>query len=52
LDRVAAYAWYDQASRGGYEEGNNGREKLVASLSADELAKAKNLSSLLNESYN
>jgi len=52
LDRVAAYAWYDQASRGGYEEGNNGREKLVASLSDDELAKAKNLSSLLNESYN
>lgn len=51
MDRVAAYAWYDQASRGGYEEGNDGREKIMASLSADELAKAKNLSSLLSESY-
>ena len=51
MDRVAAYAWYDQALRGGYEEGNNGRKKIMASLSAEELAKARKLSSLLSESY-
>ena len=51
LDRIAAYAWYDQASRGGYDEGNDGREKIMASLSAEELAKAKNLSLLLSETY-
>ena len=51
MDRVAAYAWFDQASRGGYEEGNNGREKIMTSLSAEELAKAKNLSLLLSKSY-
>jgi len=51
MDRVAAYAWYDQASRGGYEEGNNGREKIMASLSAEDLAKAEKLSSILSESY-
>jgi TPR repeat protein len=51
MDRVAAYAWYDQASRGGYEEGNIGREKIIASLSADEFANAKKLSLLLRESY-
>jgi TPR repeat protein len=51
MDRVAAYAWYDQAARGGYEEGNSGREQVLASLSTEELAKARKLSSLLSESY-
>lgn len=51
LDRVAAYAWYDQASRGGYEDGNKGREKIMAGLSTEELAKARKLSALLSESY-
>ena len=51
LDRVAAYAWYDLAASGNYEDGNSGRDKIAAALSAEELSKAAKLSAFLRESY-
>lgn len=51
VDRVAAFAWYDLAAAYGHEAGNNGRDKITAGLSVEDLAKAEKLSGLLKASY-
>jgi len=51
VDFIAAYAWYDLATKRGYDDGVNGRDKIAARLTAAELAKAEKMSVSLLASY-